>query len=150
MRVIRQPYLVDRLDVTDLNKETPTLALVYKNEFNMPVAAFILQNNDAKKLKVGTTSFVALHVLYIEISLFRAPFQSWKESIAKAQVLYAQAKQPAYLEESLDADYGLVDPLESEFHSLQLAPRSPLACSSRASRVSSLAHSHRWVRWHIK
>lgn len=52
MRVIRQPYLVDRLDVTDLNKETPTLALIYKNEFNMPIAAFILQNNDAKKLKV--------------------------------------------------------------------------------------------------
>ncbi|KRT83101.1 hypothetical protein AMK59_3602 [Oryctes borbonicus] len=119
MRVIRQPYLVDRLDVTDLNKETPTLALIYKNEFNMPVAAFILQNNDAKKLK------------------------SWKESIAKAQSLYSQAKQPTYLEESLDADYGLVgDSLESEFHSLQLAPRSPLASSSRASRVSSLAHSH--------
>ncbi|KAK9744014.1 RhoGEF domain [Popillia japonica] len=119
MRVIRQPYLVDRLDVTDLNKETPTLALIYKNEFNMPIAAFILQNNDAKKLK------------------------SWKESLAKAQALYAQAKQPTYQEESLDADYGLVgDPLESDFHSLQIAPRSPLATSSRASRVSSLAHSH--------
>lgn len=65
MRVIRQPYLVDRLDVTDLNKETPTLALIYKNEFNMPVAAFILQNNDARKLKVSgkTTRFISLSFL---------------------------------------------------------------------------------------
>lgn len=52
MRVIRQPYLVDRLVVTELSRETPSLAVIYKNEFDMAVAAFILQNNDAKKLKV--------------------------------------------------------------------------------------------------
>lgn len=52
MRVIRQPYLVDRLVVTELSRETPSLAMIYKNEFDMAVAAFILQNNDAKKLKV--------------------------------------------------------------------------------------------------
>lgn len=53
MRVIRQPYLVDRLVVNELNKETPSIALIYKNEFDMPIAAFILQNNDSKKLKVS-------------------------------------------------------------------------------------------------
>lgn len=53
MRVIRQPYLVDRLIVTELTRETPSLAFVYKNELDMAVAAFILQNNDVKKLKVG-------------------------------------------------------------------------------------------------
>ncbi|RZC34774.1 pleckstrin -likey domain-containing family G member 5 [Asbolus verrucosus] len=119
MRVIRQPYLVDRLAVSELHRETPSLAVIYKNEFDMAVAAFILQNNDSKKLT------------------------GWKEGIAKAQALYAQAKQMTFVpDESLDVDYGLGCNLESDYHSLQLAPRSPLATSSRASRVSSLAHSH--------
>lgn len=70
--------------------------------------------------------------------------QTWKESIAKAQALYAQAKQLGFVgEESLDTDYSFDYTLESEFPSSQLVPRSPLATSSRASRVSSLAHSHR-------
>lgn len=56
MRVIRQPYLVDRLIVNELNRETPSLALIYKNEFDMAIAAFILQNNDPKKLKVSCLS----------------------------------------------------------------------------------------------
>lgn len=117
VRVVRQPYLVDRLIVSELNKETPSLGVIYKNEFDMAIAAFILQNNDSKKLK------------------------GWKEGISKAQMLYAQAKQMNYIDESLDTDYNL-DNLESDYHSLQLAPRSPIATSSRASRVSSLAHSH--------
>lgn len=52
MRVVRQPYLVDRLVLTELQRETPSLAVIYKNEFDMAVAAFILQNNDPKKIKV--------------------------------------------------------------------------------------------------
>lgn len=52
-RVIRQPYLVDRLLVSELHRETPSLAVIYKNEFDMAVAAFILQSNDSKKLKVS-------------------------------------------------------------------------------------------------
>ncbi|CAH1127821.1 unnamed protein product [Ceutorhynchus assimilis] len=119
MKVIRQPYLVDRLTVHELTRETPSLAIIYRNEFDMAIATFILQNNDAKKMK------------------------GWKEGISKAQLLYSQAKQLSFMaaDESLDYDYGL-DHLESEYHSLQLAPRSPMASSSRASRVSSLAHSH--------
>ncbi|XP_066258514.1 pleckstrin homology domain-containing family G member 5 isoform X2 [Euwallacea similis] len=119
MRVIRQPYLVDHLVVQELTRETPSLAVIYRNEFDMAVSAFILQNNDVKKVK------------------------GWKEGIAKAQLLYAQAKQTSYMgDESLDAEYSLEYNLENDFHSLQLAPRSPMASSSRASRVSSLAHSH--------
>lgn len=53
VRVIRQPYLVDKLVITEVNKETPTLACVYKNEYDMAVAAFTLQNTDSKKLKVS-------------------------------------------------------------------------------------------------
>lgn len=52
MRVIRQPYLVDRLVVSELHRETPSLAVIYKNELDMAVAAFVLQNNDQKKIKV--------------------------------------------------------------------------------------------------
>lgn len=52
MRIIRQPYLIDRLVITELARETPSLAAIYKNEFDLPVAAFILQNSDIKKLKV--------------------------------------------------------------------------------------------------
>ncbi|KAK5646254.1 hypothetical protein RI129_004718, partial [Pyrocoelia pectoralis] len=119
MRIIRQPYLIDRLMITELTRETPSLAAIYKNEFDLPVAAFILQNNDAKKLK------------------------SWKDSIAKAQYLYLQAKQMNYTaDEALETDFTTDCNLEGDYHSLQLMPRSPLASSSRASRVSSLAHSH--------
>lgn len=57
MRVIRQPYLVDRLIITELNRETPSLALVYLNEFRTANAAFILQNNDQKKLKVSSIPY---------------------------------------------------------------------------------------------
>lgn len=53
MRVIRQPYLVDRLVVSELHRETPSLAVIYKNELDMAIAAFVLQNNDAKKIKVN-------------------------------------------------------------------------------------------------
>ncbi|XP_072388521.1 uncharacterized protein [Diabrotica undecimpunctata] len=119
MRVIRQPYLVDRLVVSELHRETPSLAVIYKNEFDMAVAAFILQNNDGKKIK------------------------GWKEGIAKAQTLYAQAKKMGYTaDESIDTDYSFDYNLENDYSNIQLIPRSPLASSSRASRVSSLAHSH--------
>lgn len=122
MRVIRMPYLIDKLVVTEINKETPTLACVYKNELDMAIGAFLLQNSDAKKLK------------------------SWKEGICKAQTLYSQAKisfmpstEPA---ESVETDYSFEYVPENDYHFCLQAPRSPLASSSRASRVSSLAHSH--------
>lgn len=74
MRVIRQPYLVDRLVVTELNRETPSLAVIYKNEFDMAIAAFILQNNDTKKLKVSGISvnyfFANLYVFFIYLCIY--------------------------------------------------------------------------------
>lgn len=53
VKVIRQPYLVDRLEVHRLERETPSLCVVYKNEFDMAVAVFILQSNDPKIIKVS-------------------------------------------------------------------------------------------------
>lgn len=74
MRVIRQPYLVDRLVITELNRETPSLALVYLNEFKTANAAFILQNNDQKKLKVrnlqGKYKFIKSNTRTSGIPLF--------------------------------------------------------------------------------
>lgn len=52
MKVFRQPYLVERLVLNELSRETPSLAVIYKNEFDMAIAAFILQSADLKKLKV--------------------------------------------------------------------------------------------------
>ena len=57
MKVVRQPYIVDRLMITELNRDTPSLALIYLNEYSIAVGAFILQNNDLKKLKVLLQSF---------------------------------------------------------------------------------------------
>ena len=53
VRVIRQPFVVDRLVVTDLSKEGHNFGLVYLNEYHTAVAAFTLQGNDAKNCKVG-------------------------------------------------------------------------------------------------
>lgn len=85
MRVIRQPYLVDRLVVTELNRETPSLAVIYKNEFDMAIAAFILQNNDTKKLKVSRTSvnyelkktLYCLHLVMSDIVVFPSQRESF-------------------------------------------------------------------------
>lgn len=88
----------------------------------------------------------------------RLLLQTWVECIRKAQGLYEQAKQTPSLglvrqlsasvlgDEFLDADY-FDNSIDADTHSLQslLPTRSPLATSSRASRVSSLAHSHRYV-----
>lgn len=65
MRVIRQPYLVDRLVIQELNRETPSLAVVYRNEFDMAVAAFILQNNDLKKIKVSSIIIAIVNVYFV-------------------------------------------------------------------------------------
>lgn len=61
MKVFRQPYLVDRLVLNELNRETPSLAVIYKNEFDMAIAAFTLQSTDSKKLKVEQKTFVFGH-----------------------------------------------------------------------------------------
>ncbi|XP_049822174.1 uncharacterized protein LOC109603045 isoform X2 [Aethina tumida] len=119
VKVIRQPYLVDRLEVHRLERETPSLCVVYKNEFDMAVAVFILQSNDPKIIK------------------------SWKDGIEEARKLYAQAKQIKHAGSLLyqSFDDNVSDDAEY-YHSQYIIPKSPLPSSSRASRVSSLAHSH--------
>jgi hypothetical protein len=52
LRVVRQPYLVDRLIVQELSRDSPTIALVYLNEFRTATAAFMLSSSDPKLIKV--------------------------------------------------------------------------------------------------
>ena len=70
MKIIRQPYAVDRLLVSEINKDNQSsgLALVYLNEYHVVSTAFTLHSPEAKILKV------------------------WKEQIAKAKELYEEAK----------------------------------------------------------
>jgi len=52
VRVIRQPYLVDRLIVGELTRDSPSIALVYLNEFRTATAAFVLSSSEPKIIKV--------------------------------------------------------------------------------------------------
>jgi pleckstrin domain-containing family G protein 5 len=68
MKVIRQPYAVDRLLVRDLSKDPGAFGLVYLNEYGTASAALTLHSSEPKLVKV------------------------WTEHIKKAQKLYAEAK----------------------------------------------------------
>ncbi|KDR24488.1 Pleckstrin-like proteiny domain-containing family G member 5 [Zootermopsis nevadensis] len=138
--------MVDRLVVQELARDSPTIALVYLNEFRTATAAFVLSSSDPKLIK------------------------SWVDSIRKAQELYAAAKQ-AISTANITASSGipvtttggsisrqpsacyyedddLMDPIECHScasygtNSVLVPSRSPRGDSSRGSRGSSLVHSH--------
>lgn len=52
VRVVRQPYMVDRLIVQELARDSPSIALVYLNEFRTATAAFVLSSSEPKLIKV--------------------------------------------------------------------------------------------------
>jgi hypothetical protein len=52
LRVVRQPYVVDRLIVQVLVRDSPSIALVYLNEFRTATAAFVLSSSEPKIIKV--------------------------------------------------------------------------------------------------
>jgi hypothetical protein len=71
VKVIRQPYLIDRLIVCDVSKDTGSnagLACIYLNEFRVTACAFTLHSSESKVIK------------------------SWKEQLNKAKDLYEVAK----------------------------------------------------------
>jgi hypothetical protein len=56
VKVIRQPYLIDRLIVCDVSKETGSnagLACIYLNEFRVTACAFTLHSSESKVIKVS-------------------------------------------------------------------------------------------------
>lgn len=54
LQVIRQPFMTDRL-VLKLKEKENALHCVYLNDFNMVIAAFVLQCNEAKNWYDGIT-----------------------------------------------------------------------------------------------
>ncbi|XP_033222747.1 pleckstrin homology domain-containing family G member 5-like [Belonocnema kinseyi] len=119
LKIIRQPYVVDRIRVHEL-KEPSSLGLVYLNEYGAASAALVLSAGEPKLAK------------------------SWMESIRKAQQQFVLMKLPP-----LGSTFGQVSRQASTFlgdgdfemEEGEGIPRTPRG-SSRASRISSLAHSH--------
>lgn len=67
LKIIRQPFMTDRL-VVKLKEKENALHCVYLNDFNIVMAAFILQCNEAK---------------------------NWYDGITKARHIYVKLKQSA-------------------------------------------------------
>lgn len=123
LKIIRQPYIVDRIRIHEV-KEPSSLGLVYLNEYGTVSAALILSAGDPKLAK------------------------SWMKSLEQAQKHFASMKIPSLVGEPVmnlasvsrqpstlgDGDFE-VEEYDGIF------PRTPRG-SSRASHVSSLAHSH--------
>lgn len=117
VKVIRPPYLVDRLVITELTRDPAGLAFIYLNELGTVSAAFSLHAPEPKQSKF------------------------WLDHIRKAQDLYREAKAAAAVNQADRLYYDEDDDLDYQ-HSALLTARSPRG-SSRGSRGSSLVHSHR-------
>ena len=118
VKVIRPPFLVDRLVIAELTRDPAGLALIYLNELGTVSAAFSLHAPEAKQSKF------------------------WLDHIRKSQELYREAKAAAAVIQADQLFYDEDDDLDYQ-HSALLAARSPRG-SSRGSRGSSLMHSHRY------
>ncbi|XP_053986480.1 pleckstrin homology domain-containing family G member 5-like isoform X2 [Hylaeus volcanicus] len=121
LKIIRQPYVIDRIRIHEL-KEPTSLGLIYLNEYGATSAALVLSAGESKLAK------------------------SWMESIRKAQQQFALMKVPplgntlnlATVSRQPSTHLGDIDFEGEECEAILKTPRG----SSRASRVSSLAHSH--------
>ncbi|XP_053996880.1 pleckstrin homology domain-containing family G member 5-like isoform X5 [Hylaeus anthracinus] len=121
LKIIRQPYVIDRIRIHEL-KEPTSLGLIYLNEYGAASAALVLSAGESKLAK------------------------SWMESIRKAQQQFALMKVPplgntlnlATVSRQPSTHLGDIDFEGEECEAILKTPRG----SSRASRVSSLAHSH--------
>ncbi|XP_077273390.1 pleckstrin homology domain-containing family G member 5 isoform X3 [Temnothorax americanus] len=122
LKIIRQPYVVDRIRIHEV-KEPSSLGLVYLNEYGTVSAALILSAGDPKLAKSWMESLKQAHQ---QFALMKVP--SLGEPVMN---LAPVSRQPSTLG---DGDFE-VEEYDNTF------PRTPRG-SSRASHVSSLAHSH--------
>ncbi|XP_011148165.1 pleckstrin homology domain-containing family G member 5 isoform X2 [Harpegnathos saltator] len=122
LKIIRQPYVVDRIRIHEL-KEPSSLGLIYLNEYGAASAALVLSTGEPKLAK------------------------SWMESLRKAQQQFALMKVPPLGEPVMNLATVSRQPStflgdgDFEAEECEGIPKTPRG-SSRASRVSSLAHSH--------
>lgn len=149
LKIIRQPYVIDRIRIHEL-KEPTSLGLVYLNEYGAASAALVLSAGESKLAKVYIllvretyTFFLSYPCIYIYTSNF---LQSWMESIRKAQQQFALMKVPPLGNTmnltTVTRQHSSFLGDEYEAEECEGIPKTPRG-SSRASRVSSLAHSHR-------
>ena len=112
MKIIRQPFIVDRLIVNEINKDGALvgLALVYLNEYRVASTAFTLHSHEPKVLKI------------------------WREQICKAKEVYEEAKT-ASSQRNSTSEIPIED---SNFLTSTSAQRG----SYRGSRISSIVHSN--------
>ncbi|XP_059085132.1 pleckstrin homology domain-containing family G member 5-like isoform X3 [Tigriopus californicus] len=116
VKVIRQPYIIDRLLCTDISKEGQNaagLAFVYLSELNVVAAAFTLHSSENKVIKC------------------------WKEQIQKAKDLYEEAKVA-----SMDRFYLSYCDEEEELSAPSAAHSGLRRGSYRGSKLSSIGHSY--------
>lgn len=133
-KVIRQPFLTDRLKIA--MKEN-TLYLIYLNEWDMATAAFTLQCSEARVkhlLLALLIKFSRTNIFYSKI-FFHFAFikQNWFDAFTKAKHIYSRLKQSSPFD-----NYNI------RYHSTEMLGirKSPLN-SSMGSRISSLNNSHR-------
>ncbi|XP_017885532.1 pleckstrin homology domain-containing family G member 5 isoform X2 [Ceratina calcarata] len=121
LKIIRQPYVIDRIRIHEL-KESTSLGLIYLNEYGAVSGALVLSAGESKLAK------------------------SWIESIKKAQQQFALMKVPplgstmnlSTVSRQPSTFLSDVEYEQEEYEGIVKTPRG----SSRASRVSSLAHSN--------
>lgn len=149
LKIIRQPYVIDRIRIHEL-KEPTSLGLVYLNEYGAASAALVLSAGESKLAKVyirfarETYTFTNLFS-FTSIYIYTLS-QSWMESIRKAQQQFALMKVPPLGNTmnltAVNRQHSSFLGDEYEAEECEGIPKTPRG-SSRASRVSSLAHSHR-------
>jgi pleckstrin domain-containing family G protein 5 len=126
MKIIRQPLIVDRLVVSEINKESACgIAVIYLNEYQVVSMAFTLHSSEAKVLRI------------------------WREQLAKAKELYCQAKSASHRfvvgQYSADTEDDCSSGLVANYLSANDLPTpstGPRRGSFRGSRISSIGHSH--------
>ncbi|XP_054270419.1 pleckstrin homology domain-containing family G member 5-like isoform X2 [Macrosteles quadrilineatus] len=131
-RVLRQPYLVERLVVQELPRDSATLAVVYLSEYRVPCGAFLLTSPDPKMLKNWSTQIKKAQDLYARA----------KQATTATHSILALSRQPSsfYEEEgSWQEDVGEKD---VDSHSVASLGLFPLRSPKGSTRCSSLNHSH--------
>ena len=122
VKVIRQPYIVDRLVVVEASRDnTASLACVYLNEYRIAVAAFTLYGEGKEGNRL---------------------VRQWKDSLEKANSQFQEAKlaSACSLENMLFSQYGEEE--EDGYPGGYLHAPVSRRGSRRSSRYSSMGHSH--------
>ena len=138
--MIRPPCMVDRLVVMELARDPAALGVVYLNELGTASAAFSLHAPEAKQSKVWLDQIRKAQELYREAKASAAA-DALAAPQADACHLFYHPHHHHHQQSSLCDDD---DDLDFPHSALLVASRSPRG-SSRASRGSSLIHSHRSV-----